>query len=298
MSLTKATQTTGASPASALTTPFVPPTGCADKFPLTIGITDSGLSNGTKTSSVLTILASGPDASGYADCQPSQWNTADSSLSFSPAVCPSAWTAYRISQNSNGTWEAHCCSRGFIYGYHGHDIHRIENTACVRAIANNMTTSTRISARTNTVGTVVHKYTDTIKTSSGSSTLLIHNAWHIYWDPTDVASLSPTPPIPVCSTSTINTWTPGESLINGTYLGSGCERPASDMGSAASWRIYAFLIVGLPIILGLALIGGVAFAIYSCTKKRRVIMFVPMTNLAATQTLQAPESQLKASQIT
>ncbi len=97
----------------ALTTPFVAPPGCADQF-LTY------LSTYHDTA-VTTILASGPADYRFASCQPSGW-IASPSFQFSPAVCPSGWTAYDVGGTASAIIEpttthtrtfttACCCSR-------------------------------------------------------------------------------------------------------------------------------------------------------------------------------------------
>lgn len=97
----------------ALTTPFVAPPGCADQF-LTYLST-------YYNSAVTTILASGPADSRFASCQPSGRN-AGPSFQFSPAVCPSGWTAYHVGGTTSAIIEpttthnrtfttAYCCSR-------------------------------------------------------------------------------------------------------------------------------------------------------------------------------------------
>ncbi len=97
----------------ALTTPFVAPPDCADQF-LTYRST-------YYNSAVTTILASGPADSRFASCQPSGWN-AGPSFQFSPAVCPSGWTAYDVGGTISAIIEpatthtrtfttAYCCSR-------------------------------------------------------------------------------------------------------------------------------------------------------------------------------------------
>ncbi|CAH0025002.1 unnamed protein product, partial [Clonostachys rhizophaga] len=165
------------------------------------------------------------------------------------------------------------------------DIDGIPNSACVKVIANNMTTSASTSTYALTFGTVGRTVTRRITISSGISTLLIHNAWHIYWDPTDVASLSPTPPLPLCSTSTIHTWAPDKSRYDGAYLGNKCENQGSDLGNLA--------VIIIVVIFGALFIGGFFFFIirsYS-KKKRLAIRAVSVANHAAAQAMQGPEGQ-------
>lgn len=78
----------------ALTTPFVPPEtlSCADQF-----ITTSFFTSHNYTSQTLYVQASVPAAPNFAACQPAGWDRNRSTmLQFSPAVCPSKWTAYLL----------------------------------------------------------------------------------------------------------------------------------------------------------------------------------------------------------
>lgn len=66
-----------------------------------------------------------------------------------------------------------------------------------------------------------------------------------------MAGLSPAPPLPLCSTSTIDTWAPDKSRYNGTSLGNRCENQGSGM-------VTAFVIV-VVVIFGVLFIGGFCF---------------------------------------
>ncbi|KAK4031653.1 hypothetical protein C8A01DRAFT_21172, partial [Parachaetomium inaequale] len=102
-------------------TPFVPPQSCADQF-----ITATFISNSSGT---VTVLASDPANSRFAACQPSGWDAGgegERSFQFSPAVCPSGWTAYKLGRTVSGVGvpvthkktfsAAYCCSRHFTHG--------------------------------------------------------------------------------------------------------------------------------------------------------------------------------------
>ncbi|CAI6087199.1 unnamed protein product [Clonostachys chloroleuca] len=293
MSLTRSAQATAGSPSNALTTPFEQPRGCGDEFPVTKNFTSIYRTNSTTTSSVHTVIASGPGASGFAACQPSQWDETNTRFSFSPGVCPSAWTVWQISQYTNGTWTAMCCSRNFYPLSNTWNIEGIPNDACASIVTNNITTSYTTSTNTVTVGSVIYTNTYTFSPSSGTTTTWIHNAWHISWDPTDVVSLTPSPPTPRCSTSDILRWVPGESLgNNSSVLGSECQKQES--GNTAGWGLYIFLVAGLPTIFGLALIGCCVCAVRSnSTQRRRQTERVAGANLASSQATAASQSQRK-----
>jgi hypothetical protein len=99
----------------ALTTPFVPPPNCADQFTTTAFI--SSYTTGTESGySIISFLASDPADPRFSACQPSGWDrNLDSDFQFSPAVCPSGWTAYNlggtVSNPEAPFTTAYCCSR-------------------------------------------------------------------------------------------------------------------------------------------------------------------------------------------
>ncbi|VUC37056.1 unnamed protein product [Clonostachys rosea] len=292
MSLTQTAQATAGSPSNALTTPFIQPRGCGGEFSST-NFTSIYRTNSTTTSSVHTIFASGPGASGYAACQPSQWDETNTRFSFSPGVCPSAWTVWDISQYDNGTWTARCCSRNFYPLSNTWNIEGIANDACASVATNNITTSYTTSTNTVTVGSVIHTNTYTFSPSSGTTSTWIHNAWHISWDSTDAATLTPSPPTPRCSTSGIYRWIPGESLGNhSSVLGSECQQ--QETGNTRGLGLYIFLVAGLPTIIGLIFIGGCVYACTSSSKESsRRRERAAEASFAANQVGQASQNQGK-----
>ena len=91
-----------------LTTPFIFPSNCSNRFPDTIIETQSYVS-GAYTYNLFPSRENDPL------CQPSGVTTYPTpGRQFSPAVCPSAWTAYdvRVLTYQTGTVSiAKCCSR-------------------------------------------------------------------------------------------------------------------------------------------------------------------------------------------
>lgn len=95
----------------ALTTPFAQKPDCASIWGLTEVSTHI---DGVATT--VAILVSNVDDERFTSCQPSGWGSviSTSRFSFSPAVCPSDWTYYRIaSEEQAGTTSttAYCCAR-------------------------------------------------------------------------------------------------------------------------------------------------------------------------------------------
>ncbi|CAG9975176.1 unnamed protein product [Clonostachys byssicola] len=231
--------------AQALTTPFVAPSGCADNFvpanPVTTGRSQESLS----------IFVSAAVDSRFAPCQPPGWDRGrdGTSFAFSPAVCPSAWTAYRLGQNylasaRNGNYTAKCCSSGFTLTY-GVEAEGIYQFPCARTLVNNLSAITRTSTITqgyvnNTAITSISMLT----TTTGTTTLSIHNAWLISWDPSDASTLSPSPPMLRCTESAVDVWVPGETTVVP-------GRALDKCGPGESPRfggLTGFLVIGLPLI--------------------------------------------------
>lgn len=96
--------------ATALTIPYVQPSGCTSAFqPITITT-----SYGT-TVTTITVLASDAVATGFSACQPSGWDSGSTTylFTFSPAVCPQDWTYYEMSSTKKYS-VAYCCAR-YVY---------------------------------------------------------------------------------------------------------------------------------------------------------------------------------------
>lgn len=94
----------------ALTTPFTAPSSCAGQFDTTSFVT-SYFWNTFETTTVTLLVSATSDAS----CRPSAVDQ-DGPFEFSPAVCPSGWTAYALGPTapvaaSTTVTTAFCCSR-------------------------------------------------------------------------------------------------------------------------------------------------------------------------------------------
>lgn len=95
-----------------LTTPFVAPTSCTGAFHNTTTITRTP-SNGGTTWTEWELQYSSTDG-----CQPSGGSGVYTGLNFSPAVCPSGWTAYDLKASTtygmkakSVNYIASCCTR-------------------------------------------------------------------------------------------------------------------------------------------------------------------------------------------
>ena len=97
--------TTTAAALLALTTPFQQPAGCHSHF---------------TTSSVISVAYIGTTytipleiSEQVKSCYPSSWDSVapESRLGFSPAVCPSGWTYYRVAKHNQAASTAYCCDR-------------------------------------------------------------------------------------------------------------------------------------------------------------------------------------------
>jgi hypothetical protein len=106
----------------ALTTPFVQPPTCSDIFSTT-SITRSWTTVSYSSFSYSTVIITGyitvsnRDDPRFAACQPSGWAEVptQSQFSFSPAVCPSGWTAYGLDTTAATVSTAYCCASGYYY---------------------------------------------------------------------------------------------------------------------------------------------------------------------------------------
>ena len=96
---------------TALTTPFAYASSCAN-IPFS---TTSLVSEFYWADEIITVpfLVSDQADERFSSCQPPGWDSGPgkSSFSFSPAVCPSDWTAYSLSRVSSTLSTAHCCDR-------------------------------------------------------------------------------------------------------------------------------------------------------------------------------------------
>ncbi|KAK2755053.1 hypothetical protein FQN54_006581 [Arachnomyces sp. PD_36] len=183
----------------ALTTPFVQEPACASIWSLSsIESPDHG-----KTATV-NLLVPDIENERFSSCQPSGWDSVvpESRFHFSPAVCPSHWTYYNISETTSydydsgavGTYTtALCCASGFQAPNLGTDftIPSIP-TACHRSVDSTL-------------------FADSTTTAHITDGLVqIHPAWVITWHASDTSTLTPVPPTLTSNNMLIPTWVPSQ----------------------------------------------------------------------------------------
>ncbi|KAK3942447.1 hypothetical protein QBC46DRAFT_447868 [Diplogelasinospora grovesii] len=247
-----------APPLAALTTPFNPPSSssCASIFDVTrikLLFNDS--------EQIVTALVSNAADPRFAACQPTGWA---GRFSFSPAVCPSAWTYYELSQTvvqiitegkASSTYStAYCCASGFTpqVSLRSFAIPTID-VPCVGTLSSGQPP---ITARLNP--------TDD---SGGASTTIVtqgavvHQAWHVSWAESDTSTLSPSLPA-LTSSKYLGSWVPGQTVAPGEG-----DRPSeyNDLGWGS---IMNFIMIGIPIIGVVILASAIGCCIW-CRKERR-----------------------------
>ncbi|KAG2027134.1 hypothetical protein GB937_000872 [Aspergillus fischeri] len=235
------TSTTTATTTSlpALTTPFVQPPECTSIWDITSTATTI---NSTLRLRLTTILISDPADERFASCQPPGWDSNSTArFSFSPAVCPSAWTYHQMATDrfDYRRSTAYCCSRSNLYNI---------KASCYRTLTPGETTIT---------GTLSHGEGAQVLFTDG---IQVHQAWAISWAGSDTATMSPSLPL-LTNSMIVPTWVPGEIIPPGRY-DRGYE--GSDM---PGWEpILRFIMIGVPII-GVALL---AACVWCCIWRWRV----------------------------
>ena len=89
----------------------------------------------------------------------------------------------------------------------------------------------------------------------------VHNAYHISWQASDTATMTPQPPALTCQ-DPIKTWVPGSPVTT-----SACSTPVND--SNLPRGAGEFLSIGLPIIIVALLVGCFAWCCHSRQKGRK-----------------------------
>lgn len=266
-----------ASPAAALTTPFAPPPSCGDIWLTTTGIVAGYL--GTNTSKTVpfpvTIVASNPADPRFAACQPPGWdagagptgtsntpNHNEGLFTFSPAVCPSGWTAWYLGHTYipsviggiGGIFTttsyrtistAYCCAPSFEFGW--------PERVAIDALRQQGTYTTWPGCHQ----TVVH--TESYRANG----VKVHRSWHIRWEASDTTSMSPAPPVLPCYDPTLTSWVPGGDA---TVPEQTC-RPWP-VGGDDGWNqsVAWFLILGVPLLFVVLVATGCFFC---CRHRRR-----------------------------
>ncbi|KAL2842584.1 hypothetical protein BJX68DRAFT_270523 [Aspergillus pseudodeflectus] len=255
-----------------LTTPFVPSESCVDKFQTTSYITSFPWDDFSTTT--LRVLVSEEADS----CLPSGWNDSPASeFQASPAVCPSAWTAYNLGATvfverspvtrSVTASTAFCCSSGFTLSYlSGIPIADTAANACFQPITTDTTSTSPASTASTTTNSDERA---TIRTTNTANPfpdgLRVHEAWHITWEASDVSTLSPSPPdLGSCTTVALPSWVPGEPVDSDSLACRSTNNGASH-SSDSDTALFRFLVIGIPVIgATVVCIGAVV-----CWRRRR-----------------------------
>ncbi|ERS95375.1 hypothetical protein HMPREF1624_08253 [Sporothrix schenckii ATCC 58251] len=251
---TAAITATGTSLPVALTTPFVQPGSCSDIFSTTnFFVGASGFAE-----EYITVAVSDATDPQFTACMPSGWGdlAATRRFEFSPAVCPSGWTAYNLRSTAlttalsgttsyAGLTTAYCCASNdhlgwfdSVKGLHNASLASMQSPACIQTLG-------PATATTDDEG-----WTTTTRTTTAPITsVLVQNAWHISWQTTDVQHLTPSPPPWPCSDNYgYPTWVPTVSITpepnckDGHYVDHSFDALAR------------FLYIGLPIICAAVLL--------------------------------------------
>ncbi|CAK7207074.1 hypothetical protein SEUCBS139899_009882 [Sporothrix eucalyptigena] len=249
------TEATGTS-LLALTTPFVQTGSCNNLYSTTYAYATGGSAKGSNGSNVsngsngpnafpsITVYVSDTANPSFTACQPSGWANVAPRLrnSFSPAVCPSDWTAYYIRPETNGDTGktavavATCCTRDHspVHFPSGISVAGVGVSPCM-------------STTTGTVMQTDAKNTDTFAVDA--TTYHVHAPYTVAWQHSDIKHLSPRPPDMTCD-QRLPSWSPGPTIPSLECNVEQHPNPA-----------LPFLMIGLPIILavGLFCCGGYIF---------------------------------------
>ncbi|KAF7532161.1 hypothetical protein G7054_g8177 [Neopestalotiopsis clavispora] len=228
------TSTTTA-PYLAVTTPFTPPQGCVDQFRTTSVVSSFWWNDYTTTT--VKVLASDPGDSRFSACQPPGWNES-AQFTFSPAVCPSGFTAYLLGHGLEWSLStAYCCSS---------TIEGISTHACFKDIEESTTAAT--------------------SQTPFPDGLSVHNAWHISWKFDDVRFLSPTPPLLHYTEVQLSSWVPG-STVDPDFLAGPCPNDCKTCSVEYQTRVFWATSVALPIVIFVLLI--TCTVVYVRRRRRR-----------------------------
>ncbi|GLI73037.1 hypothetical protein PoHVEF18_001235 [Penicillium ochrochloron] len=235
--------------ATALTTPYVQPSGCTSAFQLTTITTSYGT-----TVTTITVLASEAAATGFSACQPSGWDSGSTTdlFTFSPAVCPQDWTYYEMSSTKKYS-AAYCCASGFDFRAPWYALPTAAlSPACARTIKSGDTTITApLWSQTDIMGTFTEG-------------MIVHRAWHVSWAESDTASMSPSLP-PLTSGKYLDYWEPGQVIPDGAFD----HHNGRDSGGSQGWPSeYYFAAIGAPLIFVAFLACGGYFLCHKRRKRR------------------------------
>ncbi|KAK4220701.1 hypothetical protein QBC38DRAFT_462306 [Podospora fimiseda] len=219
-----------------LTTPWTRPSYCTDLFTTTSTITTVGGTQNPITSTIPLVL---PDTAhpSFSLCHAPGYDLHN--YSFSPGVCPSGWTAYNLASSwttATYTSFAHCCDKGYTFGYGNPISGSTSVPACFRSAKG---TSKKAKA-TATPGARTYAFEEYLPNG-----VQMHEAYHVLWESRDVSMLEPSPPKTLCEGRAMEKWVPGEKVPKCPYD-----------GAMQGWEsVFWFLAVGLPLIIVFSCVG-------------------------------------------
>ncbi|KAK4151207.1 hypothetical protein C8A00DRAFT_36147 [Chaetomidium leptoderma] len=215
----------------ALSTPFVQPATCTDIFStwiLTATVGDTYIRSQStiieETVVLATVTVSDPTDARFTTCQPPGWADVvpESRFAFSPAVCPSGWTAYNL-RTDGPVSTAYCCASGYsLAGPRWATIDSLQTPGCFKR--------------------ATPKGSGVMDTFPDPTDVQVHNAYRISWQASDTAMLTPQQPAITCPYG-IDEWVPGSPVTS-----TACNTPVNDTSIPAG--VGGFVTIGVPIIKG------------------------------------------------
>ncbi|EXF84120.1 hypothetical protein CFIO01_05623 [Colletotrichum fioriniae PJ7] len=252
----------------AITTPFVQPPDCLNKWTMTEmpHLPLTSISSGEVYHTVMSkVSVSAPPSS----CYPFGWDRVErtSRLNFSPGVCPEDWTYYSMARtHTEGPTSAYCCNR-FVC-----TIFLITPSAACRVY--DLTADqkwsgfnyTWVNGRACAAWGPRTEALPNPDDAKSDQVLMIHTPWTVTWDVSDTATLTPKLPT-LASLMIVPTWTTGQTIPDGVY---DYEPPRLEKGpDLTKDSLFMFLVVGCPVILFVLVCSCVFCCVRSCRKKRR-----------------------------
>ncbi|KAH7017947.1 uncharacterized protein B0I36DRAFT_335079 [Microdochium trichocladiopsis] len=246
----------------AMTTPYVKPSACASRFITTSFMHTLSEGNNAWASTQVTLYLS--DSSGI--CQ------GDGEV-YSPAVCPSGWTAWwlgpriAISSSAPGnSFGGFCCAGGFAPDY-THSYHTDDSVFNAFACASGGQGTARVTAtRPEANETTLATYTFT-----GFDQVYIHQAWDIRWQESDISMLTPPPPpLGLCTTTALRSWAPGLPTDAALAAMGICEQPTDSWGGgSAGVSSFLYFVIIFPICMFLLVAGCCTWGLFRYSRRKR-----------------------------
>ncbi|KAH7037072.1 uncharacterized protein B0I36DRAFT_61500 [Microdochium trichocladiopsis] len=255
--------TTVGSPSSsrtvrAMTTPYVKPSKCTGRFiTTTVMQTISPDYKAPPTTTQVTLYLS--DSSGTCE--------GDGEI-YSPAVCPSSWTAWWMgpamvggSNDPQNLYWGRCCAGGFTPNSAKYDQVEGETYDCVSGGRGTVyLTATTRGYNEDALSTYTITNFDQVH---------LHKAWEIQWMQSDVSKLSPSPPpLGLCTTTALRSWAPGLPTDSALAAMEPCYQPYDGCCGGENGLLY-FVII-FPICMFLLIAGCCTWCWCRFSRKRRI----------------------------